>query len=463
MDKDDKSRHLFPCIIGINPIIFICVQYFYDNLSNNQFSLTPMALRISNLLIAVCVVCAILCLFLASCTQPITPSAGTPVVTLGATELRVAATNNDFALSLFKEVAQTERGSNMFISPFSYMQALTMTWNGAGGTTRDSMQRALRLAGISENDANTGLKNLSAYLRGLDTTKVEFRTANGIWYNTRITPEPAFISVVKDVFGSEIRGKVFGTDAVKDDINRWVEQQTNNRVKDLIQEEFSKDYLMCLVNAVYFNGEWKYRFDSTATLDGNFFNEDGSTRRCKLMTTGKQNPIRLSTLGNARVVELPYGNERYSMTAILPNTGKLSDVLTAITPQTWNDAVSRLSSSATVVVMPKFTMKTRYEERETMPRELHKMGMGIAFSNRADFTRMYRPPTDAKISFVIHQTFLQVDERGTEAAAATAVGIVEKTSIGPTPFLVRLDRPFAFVIRERETGTILFAGAVYQP
>lgn len=422
-----------------------------------------MLIRISNTIVVLCFLCAALCLVLASCMQPLppdntsNPGGTTPIGTLGQ---RTNTVNNDFALRFFKELSAKEAGKNIFFSPFSYVQALTMTWNGANASTRDSMTKTLGLTGFTEQDANAGLKSLSDRLRTLDPL-VEFRTANGIWYNTRLSPEQAFLNTVRNSFGAEVRGKVFGMDAVKDDINKWVEQATNNRIKDLIQKEFTRDDLMCLVNAIYFNGSWAIRFDSTLTSEGDFTREDGSKRRVMLMSTGRERPLRNAVLSNARIVELPYGNDRYTMTAVLPNAGtKVSDVINSFTPATWNDALSKLSSSATVVVMPKFTMETRYEERPTSPRELHAMGMGIAFSSSADFSKMYGS-TPAKISFVIHKTFLQVDERGTEAAAATAIGI-ERTSIS-TPFVARFDRPFAFFIRERKSGAIVFAGALYEP
>jgi serpin B len=422
-----------------------------------------MTTRISNILVVVCFICAILCLVLASCTQPINPSQpSTPSAPSISTQERVRTINTDFALSYLKELSATEGQKNIFVSPFSLMQALTMTWNGANGSTRTAMANTLRLTGLTEQDANAGLKNLSELFRTLDN-RVEFRSANGIWYNTRLAPEQAFITTVRDAFGAEVRGKAFGTEDVRGDINRWVEQQTNNRIKDLIQRDFTRLDLMCLVNAVYFNGAWQLRFDSTMTGEGDFFREDGSKRRAMLMSTGRERQLRNGSLPNARLVELPYGDGRFVMTAILPNHGtRVRDVLASLTPATWNDAVSKMSSSGTVVVMPKFSMQMRTQETGKEPRELHKMGMGAAFSDTADFSKMYRPPTEAKISFVIHQTFLQVNERGTEAAGATAVGIVERVSIS-TPFVARFDKPFAFMIRERETGTILFAGALYEP
>jgi serpin B len=148
---------------------------------------------------------------------------------------------------------------------------------------------------------------------------------------------------------------------------------------------------------------------------------------------------------------------------ILPREGeRLSSVIQSLTPASLQTALSQMSSTATLLAMPKFSMQTRYEETPANPRELHRLGMGLAFSRAADFSQMYRPPLRAAVSFVIHQTFLQVDERGTEAAAATAVGI-ELTSAPFQPRIIRFDRPFAFFIREKSSKVILFAGTLYEP
>lgn len=398
-----------------------------------------------------------------SCTTPINPVLPAQVRTLSSTEQKVASANTNFALRFFQESSRIEGNKNLFISPLSYMQALTMTANGAATATRDSMARALHISGIPMQEVNDGSRTLSEYLLGLDPN-VEMRIANGIWYNEQFTMEQPFANTVKQAFGAEMRGMAFGSADVKGDINRWVEQQTRNRIKDLIQENFTQNDLMCLVNAVYFNAMWKARFDPANTKDESFKREDGTTLTCKMMNLTKATDVRISTLGKARLVEMPYSNGQFTMTALLPNDGeRLSNVIASLTPSAWNQAVQNLSSTATLIALPKFSLQTRYEESFSDPRELHALGMGLAFTRFADFSAMYRPPVSAAISFVIHQTFLQVDERGTEAAAATAVGIVA-TSFDPSqPGIIRFDRPFAFFIREKSTNMILFAGTMYEP
>jgi serpin B len=182
-----------------------------------------------------------------------------------------------------------------------------------------------------------------------------------------------------------------------------------------------------------------------------------------MMNLTKETDVRIAGLANAQLVEIPYSNGQFTMTILLPNDGqKLGNVIASLTPNLFNQAVQNLSSTASLIALPKFSMETRYEETRSQPRELHALGMGLAFSGGADFSLMYRPPVTAAISFVIHQTFLKVDERGTEAAAATAVGI-RTTSLPPPSRIVRFDRPFAFFIREKSTNMILFAGTLYEP
>ncbi len=402
--------------------------------------------------------------FLLISCNVITPP-DTPPRALTSTEARVAEANTTFAIEMLKQNARFEPNTNSFLSPFSYMQALAMTSNGAANATRDSMNRALQLAGVPQSEINSGMKSLTEYVLGLDR-KIELRAANGIWYNKQISIEQPFLTTVRDDFGAEVRGMDFEREDVKTDINRWVEGKTNNRIKDLIKENFSANDVMCLVNAVYFNAEWKAKFDAASTKDEPFKNEDGSQQTVKMMKLTKAADLRFAMLpnaGNSYIAEIPYSNGQFSMTVIVPDSArKLASVIAALTPSVWKQAVNALQPRTLLVEMPKFKMETRYKETRSTPRELHGLGMGAAFTPQADFSSMVKPPLRANISFVIHQTFLQVDERGTEAAAATAVGI-ELTSAPPPPQKLRLDRPFAFIIREKSTGVILFAGTLYKP
>lgn len=399
---------------------------------------------------------------LSSCDGLFGPEPPPNVRALSPAEQKIVTANVDFSVRLFQELHRTEGAKNMFFSPYSYMQALSMASNGAANATRDSILKALQFHGVSMEEINEGARSLNEYLLGLDRN-VELRIANGIWHNNQFIAEQPFLNAVRQSFGAEVRGMAFGRDAVKDDINRWVEGKTNNRIKNLIQQEFSADDLMCLVNAVYFNALWKARFEEANTKDEPFKRENGSSLVCKMMNLTKETNVQIGSLPNAQVIDIPYSSGQFTMTVILPREGeRLSSVIQSLTPASLQTALSQMSSTATLLAMPKFSMQTRYEETPANPRELHRLGMGLAFSRAADFSQMYRPPLRAAVSFVIHQTFLQVDERGTEAAAATAVGI-ELTSAPFQPRIIRFDRPFAFFIREKSSKVILFAGTLYEP
>jgi serpin B len=407
-----------------------------------------------------------------SCSQPANSQDAdtfTPPRALTQAEQNVANASADFGLKLFQHNIRFEAGKNSFVSPLSYAMALGMASNGAVGATRDSMLAALQMRGLNLAESNAAFKSLTDLLLATDRN-VEFSIANSIWYNQRYTIEQPFLALARQYFDAEVRSMNFADPASKDIINTWVSQRTKNRINNLIQQPFDPlTDLSVLINAVYFNGAWTYRFDAQNTREGVFRGENGSQTRCQLMRYDKEANLSTVSTADFTMIDIPYSHRQFSMTVILPNEGKrLADVIHSLTPASWRSLTSRLSTTASILVMPKFKLETRYEEQQRSPRELHALGMGIAFDpRRADFSAMYKPQNVANdpvvIGKVIHQTFLQVDERGTEAAAATAVQVIRVTSIGPTPREIRLDRPFAFFIREKNSQAILFAGTLYEP
>lgn len=418
-------------------------------------------------------------LLLASCSQavqgddkPLDNTAFTPPRKLTPAEQQVSNSSALFGLKLFQQAAQFEAGKNMFVSPLSYAMALGMTANGANGATRDSMFKALELAGVNTQEANAAFRSLTDLLLSTDKN-VEFRIANSIWHNQRFSVEQPFLDLARQYFDAEVRGMNFADPATVPTINNWVEQKTNSRIKNLLQQPFNAEKdLMALINAIYFNGAWTYRFEPQNTKPDVFTGENGTKTPCTMMRLDKEASFGLASGQGFTAIDIPYSHRQYTMTVVLPNQGqKLADVVRSITPAAWQTLTSRFATSTSNVIlaMPKFKMEARYEEDSSRKRELHALGFGIAFNGRqADLTRMYKRESlggeNAYIGKVIHQTFLQVDERGTEAAAATAVVVIRTTSIGPSePQEIRLDRPFAFFIREKNSGAILFAGTMYEP
>jgi serine protease inhibitor len=445
--------------------------------SSSSRYLLSRAPRFAGVLAALALVPLACSLSLAGCAS-VSPQPSDPPVTYGtraltASEQQVSDAGMRFGLNLFQQALRFESGKNMFISPLSYAQALGMSANGAVGATQDSMRSGLALADMNQMAANAAMQSLSTLLLTTDQN-VEFRIANSIWHNQRFSVEQPFLNLARQYFDAEVRGMNFADPSAKDVINAWVEGKTNNRIKNLLQSPLRPDVdLMVLINAVYFNGAWTYRFDPANTKDGVFQNETGGrATTCKMMRLDKAADFGVRYEPDFTLIDIPYSNRQFSMTVVLPNTGKkLGDVMRSITPASWARLTTNISTSAMVLVMPKFGMETRYQESGLAineQRELHGLGMGIAFDpRRADFTGMYTRASlngeKAYIGKVIHQTFLKVDERGTEAAAATAVQIVQTTSFPSAPREIVLDRPFAFFIREKNSKAILFAGTLYEP
>jgi serpin B len=242
----------------------------------------------------------------------------------------------------------------------------------------------------------------------------------------------------------------------KDIINAWVKEQTHGRIEQIV-DQITPDHVMFLINAIYFKGIWSYRFDAANTQDDQFITVDGSPIPCKMMHVKGD----FSYFANAsfQAIDLFYGDAGFSMTILLPQVPAHIDALIAeLTPEKWSAWMGSFSKHTVDLSLLKFTMQ--YDI--TMNDVLTALGMGIAFSDGADFTRMYRPG-NLKISQVKHKAFVQVDEEGTEAAAVTSVGIVETSGTGGGSLIMRVDHPLVFAIRENHSGTILFIGKVVAP
>jgi len=374
---------------------------------------------------------------------------------LNPLEKRLVESDNKFGLKLFREVihAEPDKRANVFISPLSVSMALGMTLNGANTNTLEAMQNTLELAGLTTEEINQSYKSLIELLLQLDP-KVKFQIANSIWHRNDYTLEQDFINLNKTFFNAIVRALDFADPSAKDIINSWVKEKTNNLI-DKIIDEIRRDHVMFLINAIYFKGDWSYQFDPAQTKDDFFTTLDGSTRPCRMMHL--QADLRYFDNASFQAIDLTYGDAGFSMTILLPRVRtQIDSLIAAFTPENWAAWMNGFSTRKVELAMPKFT--TQYEIK--MNDVLAALGMGIAFTDFADFTRMYKPG-GLRIDEVKHKTFVKVDEEGTEAAAVTSVGIVE-TSL-PQIITMRVDHPFVFAIRENHSQTILFIGKMAAP
>lgn len=407
------------------------------------------------------VLCFVICMFIlfnTSCEKETDENQpGPSELKLTPSQKSLISSNNTFGLKLFKEIAaQEEKDTNIFISPLSVAYALAMTYNGADGTTKEAMEETLELSGLTIEEINTSFKNLMNALMTLDD-QVILTIANSIWYRDDFYVEPDFISVNEEYYNAEVAALDFSDPAAVTTINNWVADHTNNKITEIIQF-IPPETVMYLINAIYFKGIWKYEFDESNTVEKPFFTESGEAITCSAMVQQSEFCYMKNDLFEA--IELPYGKENFSMIILLPDQSKtVDDIIESLDNSTWNAWMSALSDKVEVKVsLPK--LKVEYEKE--LKNILAALGMDIAFSPfEANFSKI-NPTTQLYISRVIHKTFLEVNEEGTEAAAVTAVE-VGLTSIEPGKNVIyfNVNRPFILALREKSSNTILFMGSIF--
>jgi serpin B len=301
-------------------------------------------------------------------------------------------------------------------------------------------------------EINESYKNISTILTHLDS-KVVFQIANSIWCRNDFQVIPAFLNDCHEYFDAEAASLDFSSPSAVQTINNWVNSKTNGKIPTIL-DQIPPEVVMYLINAIYFKGTWTYQFDPAKTTDAVFTFSAGNTVSCRMMN--QKTTYAYHATEQAQIIDLPYSNRSFSMTIILPKEGINIDQFAAeLTRQQWDTFVNSLDSTEVDLSMPKF--KVEYEK--TLNDELSAMGMEIAFSDFANFSRIAH--ASLAISEVKHKTFVDVDEEGTEAAAVTSVGIT-LTAMPLIPSM-HVDRPFIFAIREHQSGTILFIGKIVNP
>jgi serine protease inhibitor len=396
-------------------------------------------------------------LLLPACKDATAPDSRPPLLTqlprpLSTAEARVIEASNAFAFDLLREITRTlPADSNAFLSPLSAGMALAMALNGANGETYDSMQATLRLSGLAEGEINQGYKDLIALLLSLDS-RTEMKIANSMWADQRLPVQQAFIDAGKTFFDAVVDTLDFTSPSAVSTINDWVSRKTNQRIPTLL-EQISPDEVLFLINAIYFKGNWRDAFEREDTKPGPFYTAAGSTRTAQLMS--QADSLHYHETAEYQAVDLLYGNGAFAMTVLLPQQGHTpAELLGTMTAETWKDLAGRFQEHDMHLTLPRFRM----EYSRKLNEDLTVLGMGIAFDkDRADFYRIADVrPDRLYISRVEQKTFVEVNEEGTEAAAATAVGI--GVTSGPLEMVV--DRPFVFAIRERLSGTVVFLGVI---
>lgn len=373
---------------------------------------------------------------------------------LSTGEQQAIASSNRFAFDLFRSVNTRFLDTNVFISPLSASLALGMTLNGADGETFEGMSQALRLVETDRSRINAAYRDLIDLLLDLDPS-VDMRIANAIWYRDDFPFHQSFLDTASHYFNARVAGLDFSDPATVPRINAWVDTATAGKITDVI-DGLDDSIVMLLMNAIYFKGSWRSQFDPALTQNAPFATERGTSYSARMMHLETQQ-VALASLNGVQALDLPYGNAAFTMTAILPPSSTDVDAFIETLDQSrWEAIIGALHHTKADVYLPKFRMAWE----DTLNSDLKSMGMENAFCEGcANFTRMSPVGDQLFIDFVKQNTFVDVNEEGTEAAAVTTVG-VGVTSLPPS---IRFDRPFVFVIRERLTGTILFMGKVAVP
>lgn len=367
----------------------------------------------------------------------------------------VVQANSQFAFDIFKSVYSTDTDGNVFLSPVSISTALAMTWNGASGTTKKSMAEVLGFSKIEEVMVNNGFSYLVEMLNRADGG-IKVSLANSIWIRDGFEALDSFKNTNSDYFAAEIRNLDFSDPGASDIINGWVKENTEDLIEKIVDDSIDPDTVMFLINTIYFKGSWQVEFDPDKTYNSDFMIDGKVVGNVDMMS--KKGDAIYYDADNYKILSLPYGDGEMSMDLLLPDEDvNIADFINSFNLDKYNNALANLNENHDVVVaIPKF--KTEYEV--SLNDALTSLGMGEAFTGAADLTGI-NENGNLFISDVKHKSYIEVSEKGTEAAAVTSVEIKLTAVMDPIAFIA--DRPFIYTIRDDKTGSILFMGVFDTP
>ena len=361
--------------------------------------------------------------------------------------------NNSFAFKLFDQINDNSKSDeNIIISPLSVAFALSMTLNGAEGSTEQAMLQTLELSGYTKAELNQAIENLSSIIFDKDSG-VDITLANSVWSRSDISINKEFISVLERYYKAESKQFKAGDKNTAKLVNSWIEDKTDGMIKDML-DRVDNDIIMMLVNAICFKGMWTNPFSENATVDAPFY-----------PTTDKQVTVKMMNLTKSfnyfdgegyKMVELPYGDERFAIDIFLPdNDSDIQGFLEEINVGEITNATQNMSRQSVKISLPRF----KYEYKKELKEILSDMGMAIAFGDGANFSGISQ---NAKLAIdnVTHKAFIETTEEGTKAAAATVVGVKLMSARPIEPINFVIDRPFFYIIRDTESNVAIFIGKI---
>lgn len=353
---------------------------------------------------------------------------------------------NQFAFNLMNKLANND--SNVFFSPYSLSSALAMTYNGANGKTKDQIERVMYFNDDVSKSNEFFFKSNSKYNSYSNIPEFKLNIGNALWINNSIKLKGKFSKSMEKYFGAELYNEINA-----DKINTWADKNTNHMIKEIVSESDVAQSILVLTNAIYFYGEWVHKFDTTKTKKENFTTAKNEVISVDMMH--QTDKILYYDNREFKMLRLPYEGERIEMTILLPQEGySINSILENINIKKFDDYYKMAQIRKLKFALPKFKIETTYKLKDV----LKDMGMSLPFTPDADFSLITKE--GLFIDEVIHKAVLDISEKGTEAAAVSAI-VMRTTSANTTNFIA--DHPFIVIIRDIKTGNILFMGTIVNP
>lgn len=370
---------------------------------------------------------------------------------------KIVLSSNKLGFELIREVERDEN-DNAFISPASLYMLLSIVHNGAEGKTKEEMAQVLGASKLSKNDINKANASLLQLL-SKETEHVRVDIGNSLWLNDQYSFQDEFSHQAKSYFNGKIEEVSMDDSQTVDRINRWVKDATKEKIEKIVDGPLDVQTVTILVNAIYFNGDWKYTFDKSKTKQGTFRDEHGNTNKLDFMELETKLPY--FETKNFQAVSLPYGDEEVSMNIFLPKENKsLAHFLDELSENNWEKWQTSFKKKEGKVIFPKFELEYETELNDA----LKMLGMNDAFSKEdANFADMIHEEEQIYLDLLKQKTYIDIHEEGTEAAAVTSAEIRLTSAPVDAPFYLEVNRPFLFTITDDETNIILFMGAIQLP
>ncbi|WP_199621776.1 serpin family protein [Paenibacillus alkalitolerans] len=405
-----------------------------------------------------CCICVLLTV-ITGCGDASAPMFGglKPEYSAADADTRIVTANNRFGLSLYKELFQSDGDENVLISPLSIATALSMTYNGAAGSTKTAMEEALQLKGLTLDDINAGNRILKFVLEHTDPD-VELSIANSLWAKEGMAFHKTFLDNNRTYYDAEVTSLDLTASGAPGKINSWVTEKTKGKIENIVEGPIDPLTVLFLINAIYFKGDWTDPFPENATSDGDFVTGSGASVQVPMM--GREGEFEYKETDGYQAVRLPYGKETLRMVVYVPKESSgLDSMMFALLAADPGQLADGFAKTEGHLRMPRFKL----EYKSALNDALEALGMGIAFdSEQANFENMANIPPNLYIANVLHKTFIEVNEKGAEAAAVTSVeGRAE--SAPANFFRMEVNRPFFFTIEDGATGSMLFMGSVTNP